>query len=64
MHNSGLYQDPSTSEEESVEYVVINYPGIVKNVQKAIDSLGGERIINMVLVAFVHICSLFSFFHY
>uniref|UniRef100_A0A0N5AVS2 General transcription factor 3C polypeptide 5 n=1 Tax=Syphacia muris TaxID=451379 RepID=A0A0N5AVS2_9BILA len=46
-HNLSLSQQPSTSSEESREYVIIKYPGLVKNVQKAIDSLGGDKLINM-----------------
>ena len=47
---SSRNQGPSSASEEPSEYVVINYPGIVKNVTKAIESLGGENIVNVVRI--------------
>uniref|UniRef100_A0A1I7VS03 General transcription factor 3C polypeptide 5 n=2 Tax=Loa loa TaxID=7209 RepID=A0A1I7VS03_LOALO len=38
---------PSTSTEKLPEYVVVVYPGMVKNAEKAIETLGGAQTLNM-----------------
>lgn len=39
---------PSTSTEKLPEYVVVAYPGIVRNAEKAIETLGGAQTLSMV----------------
>lgn len=38
---------PSTSTEKLPEYVVVTYPGVVKNAEKAIETLGGAQTLSM-----------------
>ncbi|VDP16928.1 unnamed protein product, partial [Onchocerca flexuosa] len=38
---------PSTSMEKLPEYVIVAYPGIVKNAEKAIETLGGIQTLSM-----------------
>ncbi|MCP9263877.1 Vesicle transport v-SNARE protein [Dirofilaria immitis] len=38
---------PSTSTEKLPEYVVVSYPGVVKNAEKAIKTLGGIQTLSM-----------------
>lgn len=39
---------PSTSTEKLPEYVVVTYPGVVRNAEKAIETLGGAQTLSTV----------------
>lgn len=43
------------SSEKTPEFVLICYPGIVKNVEKALDTLGGRQVISEVACMGIHV---------
>lgn len=48
MFSASLPRDRLLSLSERNEFVVISYPGIVRNMSKAIDTLGGQQAVNAV----------------
>lgn len=43
-----MWPSTSTSTEKLPEYVVVTYPGVVKNAEKAIETLGGAQTLSTV----------------